>query len=338
MRREAKRAVVWLGIAAAMGLVAVLANPLLVVFGGLVFGALLDGGARLIGKVLPLPRGLRVAIVMVAAVAFVGWFVVFAGGQIIDQAALLPGIIQGQSLRIIAWANHHGFAINTRFQQQVTAQALSSISQLSGFVGGLLGGATTGFLIVVLGIYMAIDPHPYRRGVAWMLPVSSRPFFEETLAEMGHTLRRLLLGRLIGMVVEGVTIALALRMGDVPLSSVLGLIAGLLAFLPNIGAAISGLLMLLVGLSVGSHTALYCVGVYVVVQGVDGNIIVPMVAKRTADLAPALVMGMQLVMGVLFGILGLALADPLLAMGKVLLEKIATRAQPAAPPPALSGA
>ena len=155
---------------------------------------------------------------------------------------------------------------------------------------------------------------------------------------MLQLLRRLLLGRLIGMVVEGVTIALALRMGDVPLSSVLGLIAGLLAFLPNIGAAISGLLMLLVGLSVGSHTALYCVGVYVVVQGVDGNIIVPMVAKRTADLAPALVMGMQLVMGVLFGILGLALADPLLAMGKVLLEKIATRAQPAAPPPALSGA
>ena len=56
-------------------------------------------------------------------------------------------------------------------------------------------------------------------------------------------------------------------------------------------------------------------------MGVDGNIIVPLVAKRTADLAPALVLAMQLVMGLLFGILGLALADPLLAMLKVLLER-----------------
>jgi predicted PurR-regulated permease PerM len=70
---------------------------------------------------------------------------------------------------------------------------------------------------------------------------------------------------------------------------------------------------------------LYCIAVYVVVQGIDGNIIVPMVAKKTADLAPALVLGMQLVMGALFGIIGLALADPMLAMIKVLLEKLAAR-------------
>ena len=65
---------------------------------------------------------------------------------------------------------------------------------------------------------------------------------------------------------------------------------------------------------------IYCIFVYVVVQTVDGNIIVPMVAKRTADLAPALVLGMQLIMGALFGILGLALADPLVAMIKIALE------------------
>ena len=61
--------------------------------------------------------------------------------------------------------------------------------------------------------------------------------------------------------------------------------------------------------------------VYVVVQTVDGNIIVPMVAKKTVDLAPALVLGAQLIMGVLFGILGLALADPLVAMLKIWLER-----------------
>ena len=105
----------------------------------------------------------------------------------------------------------------------------------------------------------------------------------------------------------------------------LGLLTGLLAFLPNIGAPISGTLMVLVGFSVSTNTGLFCMVVYAVVQTVDGNIIVPMVAKRTADLAPALVLGMQLIMGTLFGILGLMLADPMVAMMKVALERQSLR-------------
>ena len=92
--------------------------------------------------------------------------------------------------------------------------------------------------------------------------------------------------------------------------------------------------MILVGFSGGTNMGLYCIGVYVVVQTIDGNVIVPMVAKKTADLAPALVLAMQLVMGVLFGILGLALADPLLAMLKVLLERLAARGRDGETPPA----
>ena len=84
----------------------------------------------------------------------------------------------------------------------------------------------------------------------------------------------------------------------------------MLAFLPNIGAPISGALMIMVGFSGGTTMGLYCIGIYVVVQTIDGNVIVPMVAKRAADLAPALVLSMQLIMGAMFGILGLALADP----------------------------
>ena len=83
--------------------------------------------------------------------------------------------------------------------------------------------------------------------------------------------------------------------------------------------------MVLVGFSGGTDMGLFCIGVYVVVQTVDGNIIVPMVAKRTVDLAPALVLGAQLILGVMFGILGLALADPLAAMGKILLERRSER-------------
>ena len=128
-------------------------------------------------------------------------------------------------------------------------------------------------------------------------------------------------GRMLGMVIEGVATWIALAVYGVPMAALLGLLTGLLVFLPNIGAPISGILMILVGFSGGTAMGIYCIIVYVVVQTVDGNVIVPMVAKRTADLAPALVLGAQLIFGVLFGILGLALADPLVVMLKIALER-----------------
>jgi predicted PurR-regulated permease PerM len=142
---------------------------------------------------------------------------------------------------------------------------------------------------------------------------------------MGRTMRMLMFGRLVGMAVEGVGTWIMLALYGVPMAGLLGLLTGLLAFLPNIGAPISGLLMVMVGFSGGWEMGLYCVFVYVVVQTVDGNIIVPMIAKKTADLAPALVLGAQLIMGALFGIIGLLLADPLLAMLKVALERQSQR-------------
>jgi predicted PurR-regulated permease PerM len=251
----------------------------------------------------------------------VTWLILFAGSQIADQAAALPATIKAQALKVIAWANSHGMRIDAKFEHDLMSQAMGGFSQVTHIVGGVIGGATTMFLIFVLGIYFAIDPAPYRRGLAWMLPRGSRDHFEETLVQMGHSLRRLLAGRLFGMSIEGVMIWLALQIYGVPMAALLGLLTGLLAFLPNIGAPISGMLMILVGFSGGTDMGIYTIVVYVVVQTVDGNIIVPMVAKRAADLAPALVMGMQLIMGALFGILGLALADPLLAMIKVLLHR-----------------
>ena len=325
IRAEAKKALIWLGLGSIIALSVVLADPLLVVFGGMVFGALIDGGARLLGRVLPIGRLWRVALVMLGAIGFTFWFITYAGNQIADQAAALPMMLAKQSEILVHWGAHHGFVVNTRMTQNLTERALAGIGELTGVVGGLIGGATTLFLIMVLGIYFAVDPAPYQRGLAWMLPRESRDFFEATFTQMGATLRRLLFGRLIGMTVEGLSIGIALAWFGVPMAALLGLIAGLLAFLPNIGAPISGLLMVAVGFSGGVKMGLFCIGVYVVVQGIDGNIIVPMVAKKTADLAPALVLGMQLVMGALFGILGLALADPLLAMLKVLLERLADR-------------
>lgn len=325
LRSEAKRAAVWIGMAVLVGLTIYLAQPLLVIFGGMVFAAMIDGGARLLGRVLPIGRGWRVTLVLLLATGFMGWTFWFTGSQIAAEAAALPATIETQAMRAIAWLQSHGFKVDAKGFEGVLQQVIGGVGQLTRAVGGVLGGFTTMFLIAVLGIYFALEPQLYRRGFAWLLPAGQREPFERTALAMGHTLRRLMAGRLLAMFVEGIATWIMLAVYGVPMAGLLGLLTGLLAFLPNIGAPISGALMVLVGFSGGTDMGLYCLIVYFVVQTVDGNIIVPLVAKHTADLAPALVMGAQLVMGALFGILGLALADPLVAMLKVALERQSLR-------------
>lgn len=321
MRLEARKAMIWLGIASLFILVAILARPLLVIFGGMVFGAMIDGGARLLERVLPIARGWRVTIVMVLVAIFIFWVILFAGTQIATQAAELPAIIEAQAMRFFEMLERRGVDIDFSRFQGLAETALGGIGELTSAVGGIIGGFTTMFLIIVLGIYFAAEPRLYQRGVAWLLPADRREYFHGTALLMGSSLRRLMAGRLLGMVLEGMATWFLLWVYGVPMAALLGLLTGLLAFLPNIGAPISGLLMVLVGFSGGIDMGIYTIIVYIVVQTIDGNVVVPLVAKKTVDLAPALVLGAQLIMGVLFGILGLALADPLVAMLKVWLQR-----------------
>ena len=107
--------------------------------------------------------------------------------------------------------------------------------------------------------------------------------------------------------------------GPIPMAGLLGLITGMLAFIPNIGAITSGVLMVSVGFSAGPAEGLWAIFVYFFVQNVDGYLVVPYIARRTVDLAPAIVLAMQLIMGAPFGILGVLFADPVLATLKVAL-------------------
>ena len=309
--REFKKAAVWLGLAVAIALVWFLAQPLLLIMGGLVFAAMLDGGARLLGRVLPIGRSWRIAIVCIAAFAFLGWTFYFAGSTIAAQAETLRIVLQAQVDRIFGWAESMGMIPRGSGVSTLARQLLGSLGKLTTAVGTALGALSSMIMIIVIGIFVAVDPRLYERGVAWMLPMDKRQQFYGTSARMGFTLRRLMAGRLVGMGVEGVGTWLLLWAGGVPMAALLGILTGLLAFLPNIGAIVSGVLLMLVGFSAGVDTGLWAIAVY---------LIVPMVAKRSVDLAPALVLGAQLLFGALFGIMGLALADPIIAMIKVLLE------------------
>lgn len=325
IRTELKRASVWLGLALAIGLIAWLAQPILLIIGGMVFAAMLDGGARLLGRILPIPRGFRLAIVMLAAVAFLYWTAALTGTQLAQQAAALQNIIENQLVWLEQKAREMGFAISAADVKDISSQILGSVGRVTAAVSSVVGTITNMVMMLVLAIFIAAEPRLYERGIAWMLPLGAREHFYGTCSKIGFTLRRLMAGRLLGMAIEGVGTWMLLALGGVPMAALLGVITGLLAFLPNIGAIVSGVLIILVGFSAGFDAGLYAIFVYFVVQIIDGYLIVPMVAKRAVDMAPALVLGAQILFGALFGILGLALADPIVAMIKVALERQSER-------------
>lgn len=325
LRHEANRALVWVGVVGLAILTVYIFQSLLVIFGALVFAAMIDGGSRLLGRVLPLGRVWRVALVLAGVAAFFYWLATFAGTQIAQQAAALPNIIEQQIIVLERWATNNGIDISFQQLQAVSGQLMSGVGTVTRALTGLAGGVTTMFLIVIIGIYIAVDPNLYERGAEWLAPRRHRTSFSVTLDRMAATLRHLMAGRLLGMVIEGVFTWAALSFFDVPMAALLGILTGLLAFIPNVGAVISGLLMAMVGFSVNAETGLYAIGIYFFVQTLDGYVVIPLIAKKTVDLAPALVLGAQLIMGILFGILGLLLADPLMAMIKVALERRSER-------------
>ena len=327
LRREAARAAVWVAVVGIAVLAVYVSQALLVIFGAMVFAALLDGGARLLGRVLKIGRNWRLTIVLVLAIAFFIWLGWFAGSQISQQAGQLPALVSRQLARFIAWLQTKGFAIDQGDVTRLAGTALSGVGTVTRAIGGIIGAVATIVLILTIGLYVAFEPRLYERGISWMLPPERREEFHLTADRMAFTLRRLLAGRLVGMAFEGVFIFLALFIYGVPLAALLGIVTALLAFIPNIGAIVSGILMVLVGFSGGTEMGVYTIIVYFVVQNIDGNIVVPLIARRTVDLAPALVLACQLIMGILFGVLGLFLADPLLAMAKVWLQRRAEIAE-----------
>jgi predicted PurR-regulated permease PerM len=318
-RAELRKATIWFGTAGAIALVVVLIQPLLVILGALVFAALLDGGVRLLGRVLKIGRGWRLAIVVLLTVAFIGLTAYRTGTGIIVQAQQLRTTLEGQGERLTQWAQAQGLQVPDA--QSIMGQVAGSVGKLTSWVGTAVGGLTTFAMILILGLFIAIEPDLYGRGLQWMVPLDMRENFAITLNRMARQMRRLLAGRLIGMAFEGVMTWLALLLGGVPMALVLGIITGLLAFIPNIGAITSGLIMVAVGFSAGMHTGWWAIATYVFIQTFDGYVVIPMVARRTVDLPPALTLGAQILASTLFGILGLALADPMTAMIKVWLER-----------------
>jgi predicted PurR-regulated permease PerM len=318
VRGEMQKAAVWFGMALAIVGVVYLGQPLLLIVGGAIFAVFLDGGVRVLGRILPVPRIWRLLLVLILGFGFIGWVFWFAGTMIAREAQALRLVVVTQFQHLLNSAASFGLLPSNQ-HASIGDTLVGSVGHLTSFVGTAIGAITGVIAMIVVGIFLASEPRLYDRGIAWMLPLRHRGGFYRIAEHLGFTLRRLLFGRLVGMIFEGVLTWIMLALGDVPMPGLLGLLTGVLAFIPNIGAIVSGVIMVAVGFSAGANQGIWAIVVYFVVHNVDAYLVVPYIARRTVDLAPAVVLAMQLLMGALFGILGVLFADPILASLKVIL-------------------
>ncbi len=207
-------------------------------------------------------------------------------------------------------------------QSPDAAALLSRVSTTFISIGNALAGAV---LALIGGLYLATQPHLYRTGVLKLIPASKRPLVGEAIDESARALRLWLLGQLVAMVIVGSLTSAGLMLIGVPSAVALGLLAGVGEFVPFVGAIVAAIPALLVALTVGNEAALLTLALYIVLQQLEGNILMPIIQQRTTSLPPALTLFAILLAGVLFGTLGVILATPLTVVVYVMVKRLYVR-------------
>jgi predicted PurR-regulated permease PerM len=168
-------------------------------------------------------------------------------------------------------------------------------------------------LVVMASIYLAAEPEFYRRGMQRILPSPIGPKVEACLRGAIRTLRFWLLSRLISMTAIGLIVSVGLWLLGIPLAGTLGFIAALLTFIPNIGPLASALPAALIAFGISPMKGFLTVGVFCLAHFIEGNLVTPLADRRIVKLPPFLTLSLQLLLAPVAGVLGVALAAPLLA-------------------------
>jgi len=181
-------------------------------------------------------------------------------------------------------------------------------------------------LVLVLGIYLAADPHTYRRGIVRLVPPARRPLVDEALGDAGEKLYRWLVGQGLSMLAVGVMTTLALWAIGMPLALALGIIAAVLDFVPFFGPIVAGALAVLLAFTEGPRTALQVAVAVVAIQQIEGNVLVPLVQRWAVSLPPVLGLLAVVIFGLMFGLPGVLLATPMMVVVVSLVESLYLRA------------
>jgi predicted PurR-regulated permease PerM len=300
---------------------------LFIAFIGVLFGlALTTAVDRL--QAFRIPRGVAAPLVVLAILgALVGVGLLVAPkvtAQLQDVQREVPQVID----RAESWVEQRVSGVVEMLrgpsggaQGQGAVSIRHTVSQQIGKVGSAFFTvfsstlAALGALLLILftSIFVAIDPGLYHRGLMHLFPHPARARAGEVLSAVAVALRRWLLTQLVAMLVIGVVTTIVLLLLGVQAAVALGIIAGLLEFVPYLGPILSAVPAVAMGLVSGPQTALYVILAYIAIQQMENHLLIPLLMKEGVDLPPVLTVIGQALMAVIFGFLGVLTAVPLLA-------------------------
>lgn len=189
----------------------------------------------------------------------------------------------------------------------------------------IVGSLATLFVVLIAGVYIAVDPQTYRNGLLMLFPKGAQEKVAATLNDAGDALRLWLGAQLIAMVLVGVLSGIGLALIGVPSALALGFIAGVLEFVPIVGPVMAAVPAVLLASTQGWELAAWTVVLFIVVQQIESNIIMPLVSGRAVDLPPAVGLFAVIAIGILFGPLGLLFGYPLAIVLDVAVRRLYVR-------------
>jgi len=303
-------------------------DVLLLVFAAALLAIFIRGIAELLKNYIKISDGWLVLIVTVFLLAIVGGAIALLAPSVAEQVRHLRDELPISAQKAANYISQFGWGQALIAQlpnvemvkQNINASTL--LTGVGGFFSSTMGAVGNIFVVALLAVYFASEPMFYSGGLTRLFPIAKRARVAEILNSVYETLRWWLIGKVGSMIFIGVLTWIGLSIIGVPLALTLGLIAGLLSFIPNFGPIISALPALLLAFIDSPVTAVYVLGLYVGVQLVESNVVTPIIERETVELAPALTIVFQLGLGALVGGLGLVLATPLLAVVVVLVQMI----------------
>ncbi|WP_128254196.1 AI-2E family transporter [Falsirhodobacter deserti] len=292
----------------------------LLIFAGILVAVFLRGSGAWIGRKTGIGGGWGLLVFSLLIAILILLFFTSASqalfeqfGQLITQ---LPSAIDRleQLLNENPWMQQVSQRVDFESMIPSGMGALATVSSTVGILGNM-------FLVAFIGIYLAISPGIYRRGMESLVAPELRPRAERMLLDSGAALRSWLTAQFGSMLVIGVLTFIGLTVLGVPLALILAVLAGIATFVPNIGPVVAAVPAILLGMSQGMNTAMMIVGLYIFVQAIESYLVTPRLQQELVSLPPALTISFQLMLGYLFGLLGFALATPFLAVVMTLANK-----------------
>ena len=317
-----ERVVIALALVAVALLLWNLRGLFLLVFGSVLVSVILGLIAEPIRRRLgvPSPLALLAAVLIVAGV--IGTAFWLFGAEVMRQAAslreLVPAAWGALEMRLDAW----GLGAPLREWTATLGRGGGVVSNLGTIAVSIGNGIADTVLVIVGGIYLAIQPELYRVGLLKLVPERGRDLAAEALAASGRALRLWLLGRMVSMAVVGLLTWLGLTIIGVPSALTLALLAALLEFVPFIGPIVAAVPAILLGFAAGPEKAVWVALLFLAIQQFEGNVLEPLVQQRAVDLPPALLLFALVAGGIVFGIVGILLAAPLTVVLYVMVKRL----------------